>query len=169
MEKKKNLSEYNTEEIGDLSEVKFGLIVADWNPNITHSMFDAAKETLLKHGAKEDNLEIIQVPGTFELPAAARILIKRKAPDAIICIGCVIKGETAHNEYISNAVAQGLVQLSLVSGVPCIFGVLTPNDMEQAKDRAGGKHGNKGVEAAYTAIRMAELYKGEKKNKKIGF
>ena len=169
MEKKKNLSAYDESQIGELNELKFAFVVADWNPEITHSMYDAAKETLMKHGAKEDHLSIIQVPGTFELPSAARIIAKRNSPDAIICIGCVIKGETAHNEYISNAVAQGLVHLSLVSGIPCIFGVLTPNNMEQALDRAGGKHGNKGVEAAITAIRMALLYKGEKKNKKIGF
>ena len=169
MEKKTNLSTYDEESIGNISEFKFAFVVADWNPEITHSMFNAAKETLIKHGADEQNLSTIQVPGTFELPSAARIIAKRDSPDVIICIGCVIKGETAHNEYISNAVAQGLVQLSLVSGIPCIFGVLTPNTMDQAIDRAGGKYGNKGVEAAITAIRMAELYKGDKQKKKIGF
>jgi len=169
MGKKTNLSKYNEDAIGDISEFKFAIIVADWNPEITHSMYNAAKETLIKHGAEEQNMSITQVPGTFELPAAARIIAKRDSPDVIICIGCVIKGETAHNEYISNAVAQGLIQLSIVSGKPCIFGVLTPNNMEQAKDRAGGKHGNKGIEAAITAIRMAELYKGDTVKKKIGF
>ena len=109
--------------------------------------------------------------GAFELPAAAKMLLSQKSLDAIICIGCVIKGETKHDEYISHAVANGLINLSLVSSKPIIFGVLTPNDMQQALDRSGGKHGNKGIEAAHTAIKMIHLANQIKNGdkKKIGF
>ena len=166
----KNLSSYDDHDIPDATERRFGIVVADWNKEITHALYKGCYTTLTKHGAKEDNIHVIQVPGTFELPAAARILAKRETLDAVICIGCVIQGETKHNEYINNAVAQGLVNLSIATGLPAIFGVLTPNTLEQAQDRAGGKHGNKGVEAATTALRMAALYRERSaKNKGIGF
>jgi 6,7-dimethyl-8-ribityllumazine synthase len=113
---------------------------------------------------------MVQVPGAFELTAAARILAGRETLDAVICLGCVIKGETKHNEYINQAVANGLTNLSLATGVPVIYGVLTPDTEQQALDRAGGKHGNKGVEAAVTAIRMAEIKKSYSKSaQRIGF
>lgn len=167
----KNLSEYNEDNISSAEEMKFGIVVADWNEKITHALYEGAYDTLIKHDAKEDNIQTVQVPGTFELPVAAKILLQNKKYDAIICIGCVIKGETSHNEYINNAVSIGLTNLSIASGVPCIFGVLTPNDEQQAIDRAGGKYGNKGVEAAVTAIRMAAIKTDLKKadKKKIGF
>ena len=123
-----------------------------------------------QHQAKEENIHLIQVPGSFELPVGAKMLMTRHKLDAVICLGCVIKGETSHNEYINNAVAIGLTQLSMASGIPCIFGVLTPDNEQQAKDRAGGKYGNKGTEAAITAIRMAALKEELKQAKKsIGF
>ena len=114
---------------------------------------------MIKHGAQNENIHTLQVPGSFELPVAAKLLAASRKLDAIICLGAVIKGETQHDEYINHAVATGLTALSVTSGIPCIFGVLTPNTQEQAVDRAGGKHGNKGVEAAVTAIRMAALRK----------
>ena len=167
----KNLSDYNEENLSSAEDMKFGIVVADWNEKITHTLYEGCYDTLIKHHTKEDNIQTIQVPGTFELPVGAKILLQNKKFDAVICIGCVIKGETNHNEYINNAVSIGLTNLSIASGVPCIFGVLTPNDEQQAIDRAGGKYGNKGVEAAVTAIRMAaiktELKKADKK--KIGF
>jgi 6,7-dimethyl-8-ribityllumazine synthase len=166
----KNLSEYNDENIPDAGQLTFGIVVSEWNTRITHALYEGCFETLVKHGASEQNIHTVQVPGSFELPAGAKILAGSKRFDAIICLGCVIKGETKHDEYINNAVATGLTGLSIASGIPFIFGVLTPNNMEQALDRAGGKHGNKGVEAAVTAIRMAALRKelGRPGNK-IGF
>lgn len=166
----KNLSVYKEEQIPSLKSYAFGFVVADWNEDITHALYQGALDTLLKHGAKEENIHIIQVPGAFELPQGARFLISNHKLDAVIGLGCVIKGETSHNEYINHAVAHGLTNLGLSTGIPCTFGLLTPNDHQQAVDRAGGKYGNKGVEAAITAIRMAELKKNTKStNSKIGF
>ena len=166
----KNISQYDESQLPDAGELRFGVVVADWNRDITHTLYEGCIDTLIKHGAQEDQIHTMQVPGTFELPAAGRILASSEKLDAVICIGCVIKGETKHDEYINNAVAQGLVNLSIATGLPYIFGVLTPNTHEQAQDRAGGKHGNKGVEAAVTAIRMATLYKKSKRPKAgIGF
>ena len=166
----KNLSTYDESQLPDASPMRFGIVVADWNADITHQLYAGCHETLIKHGAVESNIHTVQVPGTFELPAAARMLAGREKLDAVICLGCVIKGETKHDEYINNAVSQGLVNLSITTGRPFIYGVLTPNDHQQALDRAGGRHGNKGVEAAVTAIRMAELYSNQAIGRKtIGF
>ena len=168
----KNLSSYNDETIPTAADMIFGVVVAEWNKHITHALYEGCVETLLKHGAKEENIHIAQVPGAFELPTAARLLASRfPAVDAVVCLGCVIKGETKHDEYINLSVANALQNLSITLAKPFIFGLLTPNDEQQALDRAGGKHGNKGVEAAVTAIRMAALkndFDGKKKGK-IGF
>lgn len=153
----KNLSTYDASTIPDASKKKFGIVVAEWNAEITHALYQGCVETLLAHGAQEDQIFTVQVPGTYELPAAASLLIKQTKPDAVVCIGCVIKGDTSHNEYINHSVALALQQLSIGSSIPCIFGVLTPNTWEQAKERAGGVHGNKGVEAAVTALRMSVI------------
>ncbi|THH41232.1 6,7-dimethyl-8-ribityllumazine synthase [Neolewinella litorea] len=166
----KNLSTYDESSLPDAAPLTIGIVVADWNADITHALYRGCYDTLVKHGAREEQIHTVQVPGTFELPAAGRILAGREKLDVVICLGCVIKGETKHDEYINNAVSQGLVNLSIATGKPFIFGVLTPNDHQQALDRAGGKHGNKGVEAAVTAIRMGELYRTSKGGKKsIGF
>lgn len=166
----KNLSEYDENSIPEAKDMIFGIVVAEWNAAITHALYEGCYDTLLKHGAKDENIHTMQVPGSFELPAGARILAGKHNPDVVICLGCVIKGETNHNEYINQAVANGLVNLSIASGKAFIFGVLTPNDEQQALDRAGGKHGNKGVEAAITAIRMAALKtEGKTGKRKIGF
>ena len=165
----KNLSAYNPDNIPDASDMHFGIVVAEWNAEITHALYEGCYDTLLKHGAKADHIQSMQVPGAFELPAGARILSGKHKLDAVICLGCVIKGETNHNEYINNAVANGLMNLSISTGRPFIFGVLTPNDQQQALDRAGGVHGNKGVEAAVTAIRMAALKSEGTEKRKIGF
>lgn len=155
----KNLSEYYKEKIPDASRMTFGVVVSEWNPEITFSLYKACMETLAGHGAKDKNIITYKVPGSFELPAGANILMITKKVDAVICLGCIIEGETKHADYISNAVANGLVSLSTKFDSPFIFGVLTPKTMQQAKDRAGGKHGNKGVEAAITAIKMVALKK----------
>jgi 6,7-dimethyl-8-ribityllumazine synthase len=168
----KNLSKYDESSIPSAKEMSFGIVVADWNAHITHKLYEGCYETLLKHEAEADNIHVVQVPGTFELPAAARMLAQRHASiDAVICIGCVIKGETKHDEYINMSVANALQNLSIASGRSFIFGVLTPNNEAQALDRAGGKHGNKGVEAAVTAIRMGKLKEDLRGRKKgtIGF
>jgi 6,7-dimethyl-8-ribityllumazine synthase len=166
----KNLSTYDDTNIPDAAALSFGIVVADWNKDITHTLYEGCLETLLKHGAKEENIHVMQVPGAFELTSGGRIMIGREKLHAVICLGCVIKGETQHDEYINNAVAQGLTNLSVATGKPFIFGLLTPNTHEQAVDRAGGKYGNKGVEAGVTALRMAALYAEKPEGKKsIGF
>lgn len=154
----KNLSDYNADNIIDISNKKFAVIVAEWNDNVTTPLAQGVIDTLLKHGAKEENIVYATVPGTFELSLGAQRFALREEIDAVVCIGCVIQGETKHNDYINQAVASGLTDVSLKYDKPVIFGVLTPNTLEQALDRAGGKHGNKGDEAAITAIKMLSLY-----------
>ena len=166
----KSLSEYDEKSIPSAENFSFGIVVSAWNAEITNALYEACYNTLVHHGAKSENIFTEQVPGSYELPLGARILNGKKKPDALICLGCVIRGETSHNEYINSAVANGLMNLSLTTGKPFIFGLLTPNDAQQAFDRAGGRHGNKGVEAAVTAIRMAALNLGKTEGKKsIGF
>ncbi len=166
----KSLSEYDESKIPSAEGKKFGIIISEYNNNVTFPLYEGCYNTLTKHGALEEDIHTLQVPGAFELTAGARMLAQSRKFDAVICIGCVIKGETTHNEYINNAVALGLTNLSLATGIPFIFGLLTPNTLEQALDRAGGKHGNKGVEAATTALRMVALKKElGKDNHKIGF
>lgn len=168
---KKSLSKHDAQAVPSAKPFSFGIAWSRWNEDITLALRQGAFDTLLNYGAETANIHEMEVPGAFELPMAARFLCQKQKLDAVICIGCVIKGETAHNEYINQAVAQGLIQLSLMSGVPAVFGVLTPNDQQQALDRAGGKHGNKGIEAAVTAIHMANLRQSVKTpgGKSIGF
>ncbi|MEM8523351.1 MAG: 6,7-dimethyl-8-ribityllumazine synthase [Bacteroidota bacterium] len=166
----KNLSQYDDSTIPPAEELKFGIVVSEWNQEITHALYEGCVETLEKHGAKAEHIFTIQVPGAFELPTGAKLCMMKHKVDAVVCIGCVIQGETKHNDYINNAVASGLTTIGMVSNIPCIYGVLTPNNMEQAQDRAGGKYGNKGVEAGVTAIRMAVMKKEMAKTKSsIGF
>lgn len=168
--KDRNLSDYDGSNLPDISALKFGIVVSKWNHEITSALQKGCVETLKENGAPEANIHIVQVPGSFELPSAARMIDDKYNLDAVICLGCVIKGETSHNEYINQAVAIGLVQLAVARSKPFIFGVLTPDNQDQARDRAGGKHGNKGVEAAVAAIEMATLKKElQNPKKKIGF
>ena len=154
----------------DGSSFKIGIAVAQWNPDVTMALLEGAQNTLKKAGVLKENIEVIQVPGSFELPWGARHLLTSKKKNAIICLGCIIKGETKHDDYIASAVASGIMQLGLTSGVPIIFGVVTTNTPDQALDRAGGKHGNKGAEAAVTALQLAQLKQGDSSNKKtIGY
>jgi len=167
----KNLSISGTGELQNIPQSKVGIVTAEWNEDITFAMRDACLEELLKYGVSNEDILNISVPGAFELPSGAKLLLANHQLDAVICIGCVIKGETKHDEYISHAVATGIMTLSIASGKPVIFGVLTPNDKQQAVDRAGGKYGNKGIEAAHTAVKMIHLAREVKKmdKKKIGF
>ncbi len=165
-----NLSEYDANSVPNGGNMSIGIVVSEWNNDITFALRDGCIETLKENGVEHDQIHTINVPGTYELPVGARLLFGKEKLDAIICIGCVIKGETMHDEYINNAVAQGIMNLGLSSGKPVIFGVLTPNDKQQALDRAGGKYGNKGVEAAITAMKMIELAnKCKMTNQGIGF
>ncbi|MCB0515802.1 MAG: 6,7-dimethyl-8-ribityllumazine synthase [Chitinophagales bacterium] len=139
---------------------RFGIVVSDWNETVTHALLAGATETLCVHaGVPPSDVIVKHVPGSFELPLAAQWLAENSFVDAIICLGCVVTGETRHDHYINSAVAQGIMQLNLKLGIPFIFGVLTPQTQQQALDRAGGKHGNKGSEAAETAVRMLVLRK----------
>ena len=154
----------------DGSSFKIGIVVSEWDADITNALLSGAKETLLKAGVSEDHIEVLYVPGSFELPWGARQIMKPGKKDAVICLGCIIQGETKHDEYIAAAVASGIMQLGLMSGIPVIFGVLTTNTEEQAKERAGGKHGNKGSEAAVAALQMAIVRTGDTTTKKrIGY
>jgi 6,7-dimethyl-8-ribityllumazine synthase len=167
----KNLSNYDETTLPDTSEMKMGVVVAEWNAHITHNLYEACMQTLTKHGIMETNIHTIQVPGSFELTSGAQILgVKYPDLDSIICLGCVIKGDTKHDDYINNAVALGLTTLGLGLKKSIIFGLVTVNDEQQAQDRSGGKHGNKGTEAAITAIRMAGIKRHLNRDKgKIGF
>ena len=154
----------------DASKFKFGIVVAEWNKAITSSLLDGALDVLTEHGAEVTEDHIVWVPGSFELPAGAKIMASVEKYDAIICLGCIIKGETNHDQFIAQSVANGLTQLSLLSNIPCMFGVLTTLDEEQAKARAGGSLGNKGSEAALSAIQMAELKNRKRRpDKTIGY
>jgi 6,7-dimethyl-8-ribityllumazine synthase len=152
-----NLSVYDPELVPDAGEMRFGIVVSDWNKEITWSLLNGAVNTLKKHGAKDKNIVTKHVPGSFELTLGAQFLAEYDDLDAVICLGCVIQGETPHFNYICQGVTQGITQLNLEYNLPFIFGVLTTNTQQQAIDRAGGKHGNKGDEAAVTAIKMAAL------------
>ncbi|MCF2489488.1 6,7-dimethyl-8-ribityllumazine synthase [Dyadobacter sp. CY347] len=154
----KNLSVFKTEGLPDISSKRFGILVAEWNTEVTEKLFEGAYQTLINHGATPENIERGNVPGSFELTLGAQWFAERRDIDAVIALGVVIQGETKHNDYINHAVAQGITNVSLKSGKPVIFGVLTPNNMEQALDRAGGVHGNKGDEAAITAVKMLGLW-----------
>lgn len=152
----KNLSDFSHTTVPDGSRYKFAIAVAEWNAEITGSLYNGAFQTLLKHNVKEEHILTVTVPGSFELSSAADILLQKRSDlDAVICLGCVIQGDTRHFDFICDAVANGITQVSVKYSKPVIFGVLTTNDQQQAIDRAGGKHGNKGDEAAITAIKMA--------------
>jgi len=152
------------------SRMRIGVVHSEWNNEITGALYDKCVETLQASGLHADNIFTLHVPGSFELPAGARILDKKYQPDAIICLGCVIKGDTMHDHYINEAVANGLVNLGIMLAKPVLFGVLTTENLQQALDRAGGSLGNKGEEAALSAIYMVyntRQLDGDKK--RIGF
>lgn len=150
----KNLSEYSQKNLTDISQKRFAIVVAEWNEEVTGALLNGALETLHKEGATEDNIVIKTVPGSYELSLGAQWMAQDSKTDAVICIGCIIQGETRHFDFIAQAVASGITDVSLKYNKPVIFGVLTPDTQQQALDRAGGKHGNKGDEAAITAIKM---------------
>ena len=150
----KNLSSYSDTNITDISDRKFGIVASEWNSEITEALYSGAVETLLQNGASKENIIRKSVPGSYELTLGAQWLAKKEEIDAVICLGCVIQGETPHFDYICQAVAHGITNVGLKYDKPVIFGVLTTLNLQQALDRAGGKHGNKGEEASFTAIKM---------------
>ncbi|MFH2096181.1 MAG: 6,7-dimethyl-8-ribityllumazine synthase [Bacteroidota bacterium] len=157
--KDKNLSSYEPDSVPSAEKMKFAIVVAEWNHEITGALLDGACESLISHGAKKDNIDIRYVPGSFELTAGAKYCAEYGNKDAVICLGCVIQGETRHFDFICQGVTYGISRLNLKYDIPFIFGLLTTANRQQALDRAGGKHGNKGVEAAITAIKMVALKK----------
>lgn len=153
----KNLSSFDTSSVPSVKGMRFGLIVSKWNTEITEALYQGALTTLKKFGAEEKDIRKEYAPGSFELPLAAQYMAERKDIDAVICIGCVIQGETKHFNFISMATAQGITAVGIKTNKPIIFAVLTTDNFEQARERSGGRHGNKGDEAAVTAIEMLAL------------
>ena len=154
--KNTNLSHFNKEEVPNAKGLTFGIVVSKWNGNITEELYKGASNALIECGANANDIIRYNVPGSYELVFGAKIAAKNK-PDVIICLGSVIQGETKHFDFVCNAVAMGIKDLNISLDIPVIFGVLTDNTMDQAKNRSGGKYGNKGIEAAITAIKMADL------------
>lgn len=152
-----DLSSYDPDTIPSAKNMKFGIVVSDWNRDITSKLLDGALSVLKKHDAEDNNIIIAHVPGSFELPLAAQLIKEKVNVDAVICLGCVIQGETPHFTYVCQGVTQGITQLNHKYSIPFIFGLLTTDTIQQALDRSGGKHGNKGDEAALAAIRMVDL------------
>ena len=157
MNKKTNLSDYDPSVVPDGRDYQVAVVAAEWNPEVTDAMLKGAVDTLLEHGVQKHNIIVHRVPGTFELTSAADMILRSPGIDAVICIGCVIQGETRHFEFICQAVSQGLSSVAIKRERPVIFSVLTCDTMQQALDRAGGKHGNKGVEGTITALKMIDF------------
>ena len=154
--KNTNLSHFNKEEVPNAKGLTFGIVVSEWNGIITEGLYKGATDALIECGVITDDIARYDVPGSYELVFGAKIAAKNN-PDAIICLGSVIQGETKHFDFVCNSVAIGIKDLNIRLDMPVIFGVLTDNNMDQAKNRSGGKYGNKGIEAAITAIKMAAL------------
>jgi len=149
-----NLSDYDFQSVPSAEGMKFGIVVSEWNNKITGALLQGACDTLMRHGAKEENIQVMTVPGSFELVYGASRFVKKGEVDAVIAIGCVIKGDTPHFDYICQGTTQGLAELNVEGKIPVIYGLLTCNNMDQAEDRCGGILGNKGDECAVTAIKM---------------
>lgn len=153
----KNLSQYDKTKIPNVANYRFGIVTSEWNEQVTFGLKKGAIDTLKDCGALEENILCWEVPGSFELIYGSKKMIKTQRIDAIIAIGCVIQGETKHFDFVCQGVTQGIAQLNVSENIPVIFCVLTDNNIQQSLDRSGGKHGNKGVEAAIAAIKMVTL------------
>jgi 6,7-dimethyl-8-ribityllumazine synthase len=166
----KNLSNYDKNNLPNAKDFRFGIVVSEWNDHITNGLFKGAQDALLDCGTLPENIIRWDVPGSFELIYGAKKMIESQKVDAIITIGCVIKGETMHFEFVCEGVTQGIKDLNVISDVPVIFCLLTDNNEQQSIDRSGGVHGNKGTEAAIAAIKMADLRKkANTRTEKMGF
>jgi 6,7-dimethyl-8-ribityllumazine synthase len=155
-----NLSHYDSNTVPSAENMTFGIVVSEWNNNITFNLLEGAKQTLIKHGAKENNISIHIVPGAFELALGAQYLLEANKVDGVICLGSVIQGETKHFDFVCATTAKGIMDVGLKYNKPVIFGVLTDNTLQQALDRSGGKLGNKGIECAIACIKMVDFQKG---------
>lgn len=153
----KNLSNYDKNTIPNVKQFAFGIVVSEWNDDVTEGLYKGAFDTLVDCGALPENIKRWNVPGSFELIFGAKQMIEKQKVDAVITIGCVIKGETMHFEFVCEGVTQGIKDLNIKYDIPTIFCLLTDNNKQQSLDRSGGKHGNKGVEAAIAAIKMVTL------------
>ena len=153
----KNLSHYDKSSIPNAEGLRFGIVVSEWNPQITEGLYKGAHQTLLDNGVAPEDILRINVPGSFELTFGASVLGETTDVDAIITLGSVIRGETKHFDFICQGVSNGITQLNIALDIPVIFGLLTDNSFQQAIDRSGGKHGNKGIECAIAAIKMASI------------
>ncbi len=149
-----HLSDYDPASVPDAENMRFGIVVSEWNNGITGTLMQGAVTTLKKHGAKDENILIQTVPGSFELTFGSARMIQSGKVDAVIALGCVIRGDTPHFDYVCAGTTQGIAQLNAMGDIPVIYGLLTTNTLAQAEDRAGGKLGNKGDECAVTAIKM---------------
>lgn len=158
MASRANVSKNKTQKFS-VAGKRIGITVSQWHTDITEPLLHGALDVLIEAGIKPNNMVIIPAPGSFELPLTAQWLITESKVDAVLCLGCIIKGETPHFDYISQAVAQGVMNVGLAHNMPVIFGVLTTNNLKQAQERSGGKHGNKGAEAATAALQLLELLK----------
>ncbi|MDR3267603.1 MAG: 6,7-dimethyl-8-ribityllumazine synthase [Tannerella sp.] len=152
-----NLSDYNFDSVPDASSMRIGIIVSEWNQTITERLLEGACNSLERHGVKPENIHVERVPGSFELTFSARQMAEHMALDAVIVLGCVIKGDTPHFDYVCAGVTQGITTLNLQYDIPFIFGLLTTDNLQQSEERAGGRYGNKGTEAAITAIKMIDF------------
>ena len=155
-----NLSDYDFNSVPDASDMNVGIVVAEWNKVITEKLLEGACNTLERHGVKPENIIVKRVPGSFELTFGAKRLADEKDVDAVIVLGCVVKGDTPHFDYVAAEVSKGVAAVSMQYNIPVIFGVLTTDTIEQAVERAGTKAGNKGSDAAMAALEMINLYKG---------
>ena len=151
-----NLSEYDPSSVPSAQGMRFGIVVSEWNREVTGNLLQGAYDTLVKQGAREEDITVLTVPGSFELVYGAARMVRSERFDAVIAIGCVIRGDTPHFDYICQGTTQGLADINREGRVPVVYGLLTCNDMEQAEARSGGMLGNKGDECAITAIKMVD-------------
>jgi 6,7-dimethyl-8-ribityllumazine synthase len=152
-----NLSDYDFDSVPDAKGMKFGIVVSEWNKDVTERLLNGACDTLERHGVEADDIYVRRVPGSFELTYGSRLMTEHLDVNAVIALGCVVRGETPHFDFVCSAVTQGITKLNLTAKIPVVFGLLTTDTMKQAEARAGGNYGNKGDEAAVTAIKMAAL------------
>lgn len=152
-----HLSHYDPTSVPSGAGRRFALVVSEWNREVTDALRAGARETLLRHGVKEHDILEVWVPGSFELALGAQLLLEKQALDGVICLGSVVRGETPHFDFVCQGATQGIMDVGLKFSLPVIFGLLTDDTMQQARDRSGGKHGNKGVDCAVAALKMAAL------------
>lgn len=154
-----NLSSYDSNKVPNGADMKIGIVVSEWNEEVTNALLKGAVDTLVKHGVQSENILIDYVPGSFELTFGAKHMAENKGLDAVIILGCVVRGGTPHFDYVCSGVTQGITHLNTIYDIPFIFGLLTTDNMQQALDRSGGIHGNKGDEGAITAMKMVDFYR----------